>query len=116
MDWSAGDVTPTIGGVPISPIPPMAAGFAPTPPKAHPFGFAPVEGWRLVYWDAVHKLLLIVYVDDFKLAGPKNSLPEILALIRKGLHMEPPTKVGSFLGCNHLREEIGCLTESRQYR
>ena len=49
---------------------------------------------------------MVVYVDDFKLAGPKNSIAEGWALIGKGLHMEPPTKVGSFLGCNHVREEI----------
>ena len=41
-----------------------------------------------------------------KLAGPKDAIKVGWKLIRKGLHMEEPTPVGSFLGCNHIRTEV----------
>ena len=49
---------------------------------------------------------MVVYVDDFKLAGPKGNLREGWKLIRSGLQMETPTPIGVFLGCNHVRETI----------
>ena len=70
-------------------------------------GFEPVsEVWNSCYWHAKLKLYLVVYVDDFKLAGPKASIPAGWTLVRKGLKMEEPTPVGVFLGCDHVREEI----------
>ena len=45
-------------------------------------------------------------VDDFKLAGPKDNLGPGWSLIRKGLQMEDPTPLGTFLGCEHKREEF----------
>ena len=49
---------------------------------------------------------MVVYVDDFKLAGPTESLAQGWTLIRQGLQMEEPTPLGVFLGCNHVRETI----------
>ena len=38
-------------------------------------GFEPVgEEWPSVYTHAELQLVLVVYVDDFKMAGPKNNL------------------------------------------
>ena len=37
-------------------------------------GIIPVRGWDSVYFDPKTKLLLSVYVDDFKLAGPEKEL------------------------------------------
>jgi serine/threonine protein kinase len=43
----------------------------------------------------------VVYVDDFKLAGPTKSLSEGWQLIRKKVRMEEPTPLGKYLGCGH---------------
>ena len=38
-------------------------------------GFEPVgEEWPGVFWDDDNRLLLVVYVDDMKLAGPRDAL------------------------------------------
>ena len=36
-------------------------------------GFGAIPGWEQCFWHAELKLLLIVYVDDFKMAGPKEN-------------------------------------------
>ena len=70
-------------------------------------GFEPIsEVWNSCYWHAKLKLYLVVYVDDFKLSGPKQDLSKGWELIRKGLEMEAPTPVGVFLGCKHTWELI----------
>ena len=55
---------------------------------------------------------MIVYVDDFKLAGPADKLQVGWDLIRgpskvapNGIDMDPPTTVGRFLGCEHVVSE-----------
>ena len=69
-------------------------------------GFEPVcESWSSCCFHKSLILLLVVYVDDFKLAGPKQNLKEGWSLIRKGLQMEEPTPIGAFLGCNHIKRE-----------
>ena len=47
-------------------------------------------------------------MDDFKLSGPTGNLPEGWRLIQepspkvpKGIELDPPTKVGRYLGCEH---------------
>ena len=35
-------------------------------------GFVPIEEWRSCFWHPKWKMFLVVYVDDFKLAGPEN--------------------------------------------
>merc|ERR1711884_507298 len=37
-------------------------------------GWAPIPGWRSCYWHAKCRSYLVVYVDDFKMAGPELSL------------------------------------------
>ena len=59
-------------------------------------------------------LFLTIYVDDFKLAGPKKNLAEGWQLIRgnaseeggKGLRMEDPTPLGHYLGCKHVQGKV----------
>ena len=49
----------------------------------------------------------MVYVDDFKLAGPKEKLPLCWKLLGEGssaLKIEPPKPIKLFLGCQH---EVG---------
>ena len=70
-------------------------------------GFEPVsEVWHSCYFHKQLRLFLVVYVDEFKLAGPKDNLGPGWSLIRKGLQMEDPTPLGTFLGCEHKREEF----------
>ena len=46
------------------------------------------------------KLILSVYVDDFKLVGKKANLAEGWKLITgSGLVLDPPTPLGDYLGC-----------------
>jgi hypothetical protein len=60
------------------------------------------------------KCYVIVYVDDFKIAGPKDNIEEAWRLIRaentrtgeKGIVLDEPTPAGKFLGCNHACSEI----------
>ena len=67
-------------------------------------GFAEVPNWRSVYFNSKLKVLLVLYVDDFKMAGPPEGLKEAWGLIRLKIKVEDPTPYGLFLGCRH---EIG---------
>src|SRR4051794_9001995 len=70
-------------------------------------GYVPVgEDWPSCYVHPRLKLFLIVYVDDFKLAGPEKNLAEGWAIARKGLVIEDPKPVGLFLGCTLLRDQV----------
>ena len=44
---------------------------------------------------------MVVYVDDFKLAGPAKNLAAGWALIRSKIKTDPPHPVDIFLGCKH---------------
>ena len=37
-------------------------------------GFTPVSDWNSMYWHSKLKLLLMVYVDDFKMPGPCENI------------------------------------------
>ena len=52
------------------------------------------------------KLLLIIYVDDFKLAGPEENMDKGWALLRTKLIIGPEGPLGMYLGCNQKREQI----------
>ena len=39
-------------------------------------GFVDIQSWQSCYWHPRLKLFLIVYVDDMKMAGPKENLAE----------------------------------------
>ena len=62
-------------------------------------GFLAVPDWRSVYWHPELKLLLIVYVDDFKMSGPADKISAGWKKLRKGLVIDDPTPAGKFLGC-----------------
>ena len=56
-------------------------------------GFVPVRAeWPSVYARKELILLLVVYVDDFKMFGPKQNLWDLL---RTKLEIEPETGFGS---------------------
>ena len=64
-------------------------------------GWKSIADWRSTYWHQGLKLMLSVYVDDFKLSGPEKNVPIGWKSIRDGVNMEGPTPTGKYLGCNH---------------
>ena len=42
--------------------------------KLQSVDFCPVENWPSCYWHEKLQLMLCVYVDDFKLSGPRDNL------------------------------------------
>jgi hypothetical protein len=83
-------------------------------------GFGPISkedrAWRSCYFSSSLNCYLIVYVDDFKLAGPPEGVKEGWRLIRgdnpktqaRGLILDDPTPAGEparFLGCNRICSE-----------
>ena len=63
-------------------------------------GFVPIDSWHSVFWNPKTKVLLIVYVDDFKAAGPVDAVKKTWQDL-KDIDMDPPTPADRFLGCNH---------------
>ncbi|MDE0839722.1 MAG: hypothetical protein OSB41_11810, partial [Kiritimatiellae bacterium] len=70
-------------------------------------GFQPIPEWRSGYFHEDLKLFLTVYVDDFKLSGPKENLAAGWALIREKIDTDPPEahdraeNSERYLGCLH---------------
>ena len=64
------------------------------------------HGHRATHFHRKLKLFLVIYVDDFKLAGPREHLAEGWRLLRTGLSIEPERGAGLYLGCNTLRKNF----------
>ena len=62
--------------------------------------------WPSVFFHNRLKLLLPVYVDDFKLAGSQAHLAEGWALLRNRLDIGPESSSGMYLGCNIIKGQI----------
>ena len=79
--------------------------------EQHSHEFLTQEGWGLIarntwkstYWHPKLKLLLVVYVDDFRMSGPAKALAKGWETITKHINISTPEKSGKFLGCAHLR-------------
>ena len=65
-------------------------------------GFQPVTDWRSCYWHPELKLVLTVYVDDFKMSGPTNNLVKGWEKIRKRIKLDKVKPSGRYLGCQHV--------------
>ena len=50
-------------------------------------GFEPIANWPSCFWHPEHRLFLVIYVDDFKLAGPRDKLELGWDLIKAALKM-----------------------------
>ena len=59
--------------------------------------------WPSVFYHDELKLVLSIYVDDFKLAGPADALEKGWALLRTKIELEDPGPVGLYLGCQQQR-------------
>ena len=62
------------------------------------------EGWPSVFFHPELKLLLVVYVDDFKMSGPKESMSKGWELVGSRIDMDVPTDIGRYLGCDHVQK------------
>ena len=69
-------------------------------------GFVAVEGWRSTFWHPSKKALLIIYVDDFKLASWGNTSEGIWADLKRTIALGEVTEPNRFLGC-HAKEFAG---------
>ena len=68
--------------------------------KVQEIGFRPIgEEWPSMYFHDELKLLLVIYVDDLKLAGPSENLAKGWEMLRTVLRIEPETDLGLYLGC-----------------
>ena len=65
-------------------------------------GYVPITNWRGCYFHPEFRIFLIIYVDDFKMAGPSKLLANAWALLREDIVMDDPTPFGLFLGCKHI--------------
>ena len=68
--------------------------------KVQEIGFKPIgEEWPSMYFHDELKLLLVIYVNDLKLAGPSENLAKGWEMLRNFLRIEPETDLGLYLGC-----------------
>ena len=68
--------------------------------KVQEIGFKPIgEEWPSMYFHDELKLLLVIYVDDLKFAGPSENLTKGWEMLRTVLRIEPETDLGLYLGC-----------------
>ena len=65
-------------------------------------GFELISGWECLFVHKSKKLFLSVYVDDFRMAGPKEAVSAMWTLLGKTLALEPPvpSHTHTYLGCN----------------
>ena len=52
-----------------------------------------------MYFHPKTRSLLVIYVDDFRLASPEGKCKEIWDELRKTIKMDDPGPAGRFLGC-----------------
>ena len=62
-------------------------------------GWERIDDWRSVFWHPGYRALLIVYVDDFKLAARIEHTKQIWAELRKRIIMDGASESERFLGC-----------------
>ena len=70
------------------------------------WGLTPVPDWNSMYWHSKLKLLLMVYVDDFKMSGPIENMRQGWKFIRTSIQTDEPSPPGKCLGCNHVIKEV----------
>ena len=60
------------------------------------------ECWPSMFWHPKLKLLLGVYVDDFRMSGPSSNIDEGWNLISSQIDMDTPEDAGRYLGCENV--------------
>lgn len=64
-------------------------------------GFLPITSWPSCYYRTELRLVLMIYVHDFKLTGPTKHLAQRWKLINDAVEMGRREELGQFLGCSH---------------
>ena len=62
--------------------------------KIKSIGFETIPNWPGLFFRKESKVMLSVYVDDLKAAGPKEGVDAMWKELRKLIDIEPPTKLG----------------------
>ena len=90
------------------PGPPLAGAFweRHCADKLKKFGFIKVQDWESLYYHPILNLILTVYVDDFKMAGPRCNLQQGWDMIGKELVIDKPEEMGMYLGSNHVISQM----------
>ena len=78
-------------------------------------GFVSAPDWRSTYWHLGLQLLLMVYVDGFKVAGPSANFTKAWGLIRQKMETDEPHAVTKWLGCAHLANVGGASVKQIEY-
>ena len=78
-------------------------------------GFKPLGvEWPSLYFHPDLKLLLVIYVGDLKMAGPKEHLSKGWKMLRQELRLEEETALGLYLGCRiSQRVRQNCMTRPK---
>ena len=67
--------------------------------------------WQSVFFHDELKLLLVVYVDDLKLAGPTANLAKGWKNIESAIEIDTPESLGRYFGCEHVEQNLVTLTK-----
>ena len=68
--------------------------------------------WQSIFYHPDLELLLVIYVDDFKMAGPHGNLKKGWANISSVIDMDPPEAFGRYFGCHHSEQVQAKLPRS----
>lgn len=71
-------------------------------------GFEPVMNCESMFRNKGLRVILSVYVDDFKMAGPVDNMKKAWPTIRGIISMDGPRNLGKCLGCGH--ESLGSVS------
>ena len=58
--------------------------------------------WQSIFYHAEYKCMLVVYVDDFKLAGPTENMDKAWASIKRAVNIGDPEPYDRYFGCQHV--------------
>ena len=74
-------------------------------------GFKEMIGWVYLFLHETYKVILSVYVDDFKMAGIKKGATQARKAIRgpDKLVLDEPQPFGAYLGCE---QEVSTMKRS----
>ena len=65
-------------------------------------GFVKIaEEWKRLYWHPQKRAVLLVYVDDFKLAARREHHDELWKALRSVIDMDEESEDARFLGGDH---------------
>ena len=62
--------------------------------------------WKSCFWNPETRMLLTIYVDDFKLAGPTEHFESTWKALREHILLSDPEPVDQYLGCKHIAKHV----------